>query len=648
LDTLNKIWLSGVTISSDASLINIHSGLTAMKFTTCIAAFLTLTVLLLNRPVYSGVPDDPAAVSSIVLLKPSGKEFKGFPVLEIMPSGDPGTGVMKELLENSFLREMAALHQLVENDLSGKGIISVKEPMYLLASGRMGGFPMNGFFLKTGKKLIDKRNVPYVDLMNLNQNYKRLGSVTQIFPHEQAHLYFRLFSGIDPEKIESFSSDVHYFSITTNYLTAFNEGFAESFENISRVFETNPAISGAVRKDTTRLKSFLGSRIKGFDRDFRWPGRLGLYRLTMLLWYQDLEDYKRYAWSLDGSARFWPLTLNGSPVEKRLLYRNAGVLPDKRGTRSSAGCSSNEGVINAFFTQLMISHAGNCNRQDSSLSPVQNQLMKEFNVIYKYLRGIPPGASLFDAFISGYITEYPSEKQIILNVYRQVCGFDFTGNAAPEIWLFNPDHRHNPMVMAQFGGCSIPYYTMNLNTAQAEDLMTFPGVDKAKADEFVACRDSSGFFQSIGDLEKLPARLHETGILLKGAVLHPHDLDKYNDEESFSLKGLFTSILNRFLMLNGFLFLGIFSLTFLLFGYRRKPVYRSMGMAARALFKSILFLLAVVGIFFLPYPPVYLFLAFIAVILLINILRTRNNPAKRKEIVFSSALLGVLIIYSLI
>jgi hypothetical protein len=585
-----------------------------------------------------------ADTTRFVLMRPTGLEYKGIPLLEVMPPCDRQARIMERILEHTFLKEFAGFHQTVTDTLMKLGLVSRREPLYLLASGRMGGFPMKGFFLKKGGRITDKRDQPYIDLKGIEENYKRLESVTQVFPHEQAHIYFRLFSGTDALEEENYSCDMHYFSMVTNYFTAFNEGFAESFENIARRYEPDTSVRRAIERDTDRKTGFLEQRSRGFDRDFRWPLRLGFYRFSMIAWYQPLENYKRFRWAYNGYAKYKALPFNSCSAERSLLYRNACVIPDTLATRNRPQGASTEGVVCAFFTLLMESPAREMNRGDASMAPWKNQVLKELRVIGRSLRNADPGMSLLDAFVSGYLLEYPAEKEIVMDVYHRATGHKFTGEPMTQRWLFNPDHSHNTFIMAQYGGSLIPYYAFNLNTADAADLATFPGMKIEQAGKLIRYRDSIGGFLNFSRLASLPGDLEETGKMLAKKVLQKEALSRYGEEPAFSLGSFFTAIILRALLLWGILF--ALSLFIQMLFFRR--LTRFVRTSVRELLRSLLFLLAAIATLVFPYPPIYLFAGFTLLVIGIDLLITRRNHEVRKELLLSAAVLFLTTGYSLV
>jgi hypothetical protein len=290
-------------------------------------------LILLLAPRYLPAPGETNSYRSgfaepYLVLVPVGESRENYPVLKPIPPEDPRNPVIRELFECTFIREMIPLHDSVQEFLLRAGSIPRKEPLYLLLSGRMGGFPMKGFYLKLGETLEDKTHVHYVDLPDVDRNYAGLSSITQIFPHELAHIYYRQMTGRDPEQELSFSPDVHYFSIVTDYAKAFNEGYAESYENLSRIMEPDPRVREGTSLEVQRLSHSLERFTRGFERDYRWPLRVGFYRMSMLFWYQRLEDYKRFIWAKEGQAGF-PAPVTG------IRYS----LPDRlAGTESGRTC----------------------------------------------------------------------------------------------------------------------------------------------------------------------------------------------------------------------------------------------------------------------------------------------------------------------
>ncbi|MFC2102511.1 ComEA family DNA-binding protein [Bacteroidota bacterium] len=584
-----------------------------------------------------------------VVMIPTGDSTNGFPLLAPLPSDDPRTPIVRQLFETTFIREMIPLHDSVQSMLIDSGRLSVKEPLYLLLSGKMGGYPRYGFFLKSDGKILDKSEVPYIDMADVNENYDRLSSITQIYPHELAHIWYRLLSERDPNASGSYSTDVHYFSIVTDYEKAFNEGYAESFENLARLNEPNSLVKKGIEADITRLEEYFPRYIKGFEQDYQWPLRIGYYRMFMVTWFQQLEDYKRYLWAVEGKAKYqpavgsWQLTGDGgmnvftqiSDPGSRISFRNACVSFDSTKLLNPAQAVSTEGVICSFFTIL---------RGDD---PPSVCLPKEIKVINKYLNSLPEGASPIHAFINGYILEFPEEKDRLFSAWREATGNEYEPASLPELWILNLDYHHNFWVMGQFGGLELPFYTFNLNTARIEDLITIPGISVEEAGTITLFRDSVGGFRSFDEVMAVPGISAETASALNQNQLDPDVLDAMEFEGELGLWGLIISTLKRLLLATTIITGIIAALLYSLFYFRKRGMKSSLLMAVRTFFKSLLFIMAGFTAMIFPFPAWMLFLIFILLVFMINFWRTRKRLNLRSEIFLSTIILAMVVSYSL-
>jgi len=226
----------------------------------------------------------------LVILKPTGQIHNDLQVMEICPDDDPSCGTLRQKYLNSYIEESIYLNDFVQNYLVNTGKISHKEPIYVAFTDRQGGYPVVGFYLREGDRLIDKSGAGYIDLYKdlLTADLNRLDSETQIIPHELGHIFFKQLCEPGVQQ-EIGSTDVHYFNIITDYQTAFNEGFAEHFETMSALYEPNPEIKEGILNDIVEVPQRTEARIAGFKNDFRWPLRFGFYRATALFWLQRLE-----------------------------------------------------------------------------------------------------------------------------------------------------------------------------------------------------------------------------------------------------------------------------------------------------------------------------------------------------------------------
>lgn len=582
-------------------------------------------------------------------LLPTSDSINGFPVLIPLSKEDGRFPIVRQLFETTFIREMIPAHDLVQEMLKSDDESYIKEPLYLLLSGKMGGFPRMGFYLKNEKGILDKTRVPYVDIVDATEDYGRLSSITQIYPHELAHIWYRLLSEKDPEKADSYSSDIHYFSIVTDYGKAFNEGYAESFENLSRRHETNSLVKEGTEKDVRRLEEYFPRYIRGFEKDFRWPLRIGYYRVSMIFWFQQLEDYKRYIWAVEGKAKYQSAAGSGqlvvgsqyafTPIAdpgSRITFRNACVSFDSTRIFNPAQTASNEGVICSFFTIL---RAGD---------PPRVCLPKEFRVIRKYMQDLPAGISPVHAFIDGYILEFPEEQDRIENSWERASGSRYNPARIPELWILNRDYEHDFWVMGQFGGARIPFYTFNLNTARTEDLMTLPDMPAKDAGAIIACRDSVGWFATFEELLNVPSISSETAWLIIRNKLIPEVLDSMNYEGEIGLWSLISGPLKRLIRSTAMITIILAGVLYFFFYFRKKRVKLVLWMIIRTYFKALMFVIAGLAGVILLQQPGFLLLGFTIFLGFINLFRSRRRPEIRAELILSTLLLAVATGYSLL
>src|SRR4029079_1036090 len=83
-----------------------------------------------------------------------------------------------------------------------------------------GGFPRKGFVMNG----LVQADVAYIDLHRRSTLSGRYGAMDQIFPHELLHIVVATLAGEAPE---GEANQVHAVGVTTDRVTAFNEGFAE-------------------------------------------------------------------------------------------------------------------------------------------------------------------------------------------------------------------------------------------------------------------------------------------------------------------------------------------------------------------------------------------------------------------------------------
>ncbi|MCB0804628.1 MAG: helix-hairpin-helix domain-containing protein, partial [Bacteroidales bacterium] len=151
---------------------------------------------------------------------------------------------------------------------------------------------------------------------------------------------------------------------------------------------------------------------------------------------------------------------------------------------------STEGMVASFFVKMLNSNLKNSYADTSilklfssaditpeelktTIDPIENHYIKIFYVIHQHVdHSLTEKSQLID-FVAGYRKEFPAEARVVDSIFRDWSGHDYPVDAGPELWITHPDHEHGILVMDQFGGISVPYYTFNLNAATEADLLTF-------------------------------------------------------------------------------------------------------------------------------------------------------------------------------
>lgn len=520
-----------------------------------VLASLLIPGILFSQPVRKGSPV-PDSLKRVILIKPTGQQIEGLPEMTLLPETAESHRITTETIQNSIIGEFVELHALAQMYLMRKNQLAHIEPAYLALTENQGGFPRYGFTLRDGASHMAKPNAAYVDITESQATGKpdRLMSLTQLYPHEMGHILFHLLSAEDTLTSNTKSVDMHFFSVVTDYATAFNEGFAEHIENASRMFEKNEAIKKGVSAEIERIGITTEASLNGFKRDFVYPFRLGFYKASMLFWYQKYEDYKRYVQAVNGDIRFKNPSVPVSDVEDQLTYRNAGVALQKGSLRNYVQMLATEGAVSSFFTHLTTSDLANhyldppfyaqfLHDSDTTnlapqelFSPMQNQFLKYFHVMHGYvLENNAKKAQLID-FIEGYMKEFPSEADQVKSLFKSALGVDYSHVVPPPLWLMAKGHTHRLLVFDPYGTITVPFYTFDLNAAEAEDMLTLGDISRPEAEKVVRYRDTHGFYTDLEQLRTIAGLAPETPEKLISAALDEAYFEKALEDFQPDLK----------------------------------------------------------------------------------------------------------------
>lgn len=607
----------------------------------------------------------PEGIPAVVLLRPTGDAKEDLPVFRKYSENTANKRVVEKLFETTFMKSAVRLYFLAQNYLNSQGILTEHEPAYLLLSNHAGGYARRDFYLKSEGGLLDKTGVWYVDYVkNDDEEEDHSGSMTQIYPHEMGHVIYHMLCGNLDEHLPA-AVDVHFVSITTDFRMAFNEGFAEHFENISVENETDEVYKNNILSDLKRQKKSIKNDRRGYHRDFVYPLRLGYYRMTMLFWYQKFEDIKRHEWTVNGNIRFKNASIRSRNIEKALFYRNSGVMQDRSESRNLQQALATEGVISAFFTQLVSSdlkhnylkkdfyrgfvlNAADSGEMEHVLTPLENQYVKIFHVLNTHVDAGKGDRPQLNAFVSGYVKEFPDEKDAVYEIYRFATGFHFTEDVGPELWVMNQDYDHGILVMDQFGGITLPVYTFNINACDVIDLLTFKGISREQAGLIVDYRDKNRYIETFDEISNIPGIEKKTASILKSNLYDTETIEYVLGEDILKIEKIFTATLRHLLWVGFLVFVLLSIVSYALFLRKQKLspgqwIKNILGNLTRVYFTVIAGLICVV----FSENPIVVFLAASIVLVGIESAVKRKNRFKMQKAVFSSLVVVLIVAYSL-
>ncbi|MFW2491246.1 helix-hairpin-helix domain-containing protein [Clostridium chromiireducens] len=435
-------------------------------FALCIMSF-TIKENVYAKEVITETPN-------VVVLKGTDETKDGFPVYELIDDNK----LFMDIYNKSFIKKSVELYgkALQYSNLESKDI-------YFAFRENSGCYGRIGFYLKKDGQLYDKTKSPYIELsIDQLKRYNTLESITQILPHEMGHVLQQITTSNNQE-INPNVVDMHYSNVQTEYSTAFSEGFGEHFEVISRMYEENNEIKDGIYEDIERTKNATKSIVNSGSRDFTLPLRLDYYREVSPFWQQKYENLKRNELGLSGDGKYKNLSYDFIDPEKSILYRNMGLYQDKSKMKSLEQSLSTEIVVSNFFIKLITTDASELNERYS----------KVFNVFNKYLN--KDSKPQLIEFVSGYMQEYPKEKERLLQIFKDSTGHDFIEECAPEIWCIS-EGEHSNIIFDQFRGLKFPYYIFNINTCEKEDLLKLKGISKSDAEGIIAYRDKNNGFKN--------------------------------------------------------------------------------------------------------------------------------------------------------
>ena len=609
--------------------------------------------------------------SNIMVLQPTGDTISGLPEMEKM---DPTSKIFLSLIpviDSSFIKEFIDIYMIAQHYLKNMGEIEEVEPAYIAITSNEGGFPRKGFALIDNEEKKLKKETYYIDISNSQalRDPSGLMTFTQLYPHEMGHVLLHLLCKEDSIGNNTKSVNMHFFNTITDYSTAFNEGFAEHIENVSRLNEKNEKIKLGIREDLTKIEKESPYFIQGFKKDFLIPSRLGYFKSSMIYWYQRYEDYIRYQWAMDGSVKKKNESLHTPNVKDIITFRNSGVSLNVDESKNLVQKHATEGVISSFFTHLTSSGLAenylpnefykpfiehtliDTTRPEYKLTPLENQFIKYFHVLHNYVIFNQSTRSQLYDFVDGYIQSFPDEANVVRSIYEEVVGDSYDAHIPPPLWLMVEGYNHRMVVFDPFDAITIPVYTFDLNAAEVEDLMIIKGISKSDARTIIKFREENGFFNSLEDLENIQELTNADRSLIANSTFNQTKLEEIveNNYPSLTLKTFLIEPIKYLIVHSSFFFILIFSILFSTsFEKDSYSLKKSIFLAAKYYLLWLLFVfMGLISLLFSQFSTL-VFILFGFFIFSFGFILFRKQPVARFRTVLASILMTLSIMPSII
>ena len=475
----------------------------------------------------------------------SGDKVK--PVEELLKGGMPALSLKLDGMEKNFI-----LNQVQKNELKDEEASKIfAEPLYIcLIKG--GNRPKCGFFLKKGDEIFEKTKVFYIEMPHEANQFEK------IFSHEHGHLLDFYLSNYSfpcyPMR------PVHTISAVTDFEMAFIEGWGEHFEVMTIDMTKNQEI-----RDFYNLNDLKGKSYFFYLQDMLTIAQ----SFKRYLWVKgNLFAFKKNNYIADGLTGE---EFNKNFMYNWMNYSfSGGELKNAHQMLSCEGVSSH-----MFYQMATDKNMMNRYREpdfyrdflnmeeftEKDITPQENIYLKMIYAKYflfkDYEKEKPFEAGpLFLDFVKKYIELFPEDRDDMLQIFclstffttsfknageiyrkadfdtHMLC-YDMEGtsrnfkelygviqknfneikndssllykNVGPPLWIDNETFK--PVCLGQnMGGISI-----NLNGAEDFELMTLGGMTAKQAEALIECREKTGYFSSIKDIE-------DTGILSERQV----------------------------------------------------------------------------------------------------------------------------------
>jgi hypothetical protein len=402
------------------------------------------------------------------------------PVLERVVAGGLHDALQREAAQG-FIGTMLALDEAAQRAAGA----ATPGPTWLYLSLEDGGFARRGFWLieKGARRYVDE---PFIDIV-VDEASIADGAFEELFAHEMGHVFLRR---LLPKLPYGYSRTPHSSLAVTDYPTAFDEGFAIHFQGLARRLTVNAGL-----RDQE-----LGLAPKPF----------------LSYWASHLDRATRN----EGMRRNWFVQAQLAP----------GVaLFDATRLKNANQMLASEGVIATLFYRWWVPGAGE--RQ-----ALLDRYGRTFTAIAKLNeRELHPDAPVFLDFVDAYTTQFPSERDAVLDLIVDATYGATTGGASARETETLAAHGQRGDMQAFVGGLARARQTLadtraqvrrssaalraglapnlwllgassstlqpsvNLNTAELEELLQLPGLDRTSAERALSSRRETGLFRDLRD-----------------------------------------------------------------------------------------------------------------------------------------------------
>jgi hypothetical protein len=471
----------------------------------------------------------PDPTQKICLVKSTGK-------MEPYLSGEklPSNSLMYKMIMNElslpFHQSLIKLNQCSRNFSS-----NTEGPNVLFLSQTEGGFPRQGLVLHEEGKANEYPDLNFVDLVLDEQRISR--GELDIFSHELGHvMMLNIWKNIPDQR----SNKQHVSMGISDYTTAIFEGWGIHFQRLTHdhipLYREKYLNSFDYSRSTSRLWH------SNIDQALRIDGVL-----------DNIYIHQKLIPELDTSHLSHEeiiLLEHASPIFDKTRLRNGQQMLSCEGVLATLfyRINTNETLQNSyrdneFYNHFLIIPIPTQLKPQQIFNPFENVMLKHFWIWSKLDKKVTSESILFLEYIQGWLESFPEDENEIIklfllttagktvsnelgNVYEELGFYGMIGNiqkfreyfkeyqkvfttleqrvlkeksslgenVGPQLWIEN---KSLLVRRALWDPSRKRPLWINLNTASAYDLASFPEISMKKAHNLIQLRNDLGFFKSI-------------------------------------------------------------------------------------------------------------------------------------------------------